>query len=47
METTLIGEYLYKVQVGAFAKEKNAIAMKDKLINAGFTAMIVKVKKGE
>ena len=40
-------EYLYKVQVGAFAKEENANAMKDKLIKAGFTAMIVKVKKGE
>ena len=47
VEPNPTGEYLYKVQVGAFAKEENAIAMKDKLIKAGFTAMIVKVKKGE
>lgn len=47
VEPNPTGEYLYKVQVGAFAKEENAIAMKDKLISAGFTAMIVKVKKGE
>lgn len=47
VEPKPIGEYLYKVQVGAFAKEENAIAMKDKLIKAGFTAMIVKVKKGK
>lgn len=38
-------EYLYKVQVGAYADPANAEAMKKKLAASGFPGMVVKVKK--
>lgn len=44
-ETATKANVLYKVQVGAFANKANAEAIKDKLIGAGFPAIIVEANK--
>lgn len=40
-------DVLYRVQVGAYSSKDNAEAMKDKLIKAGFPAIIVSASKTE
>jgi len=47
VETPIVDDYYYKVQLGAFEQPTNATKLQEKLKGLGFSTIIKKIKKGE